>query len=520
MKIVISEEQLKTLVHLIKEDNGKINVMFVGDSHSAGNGWTWNYLIAKDHPEWEVTQLAVGGKTTNWMLQNLTTKLNEKKYDLVFIYGGANDVMSPQPISTPISNIQKMVDLVNGQGGKAIVLTGFDSETIFNPEKVSTTKYCDRECMIGFKPKRVKYQTDLPNSITGAIIIPKLVGNLSWSTDGVHVGSAQHKLMKDHVYSNMGDLKNITVDTKTKSDTNTETKSDTNTETQSAGQRLFNSIKTILSKKDKMESTATPEDIKTIQLSLNVINKGNLPMTGQIDDETTKAIENYQETNNLDKTGKLSPDTTGGIISDFLFKITGKRYTFGKSSTTEKSDNTKKSEQNFNPMVIINPGVKVTTFPSDIETKFKTAVGDDYDGFISDVQAIGLDPKIAIRQLYTESRFNPDVMSCKRTSSAGAKGIAQFMPGTWPTYGGGGDPCNISDALKAYPKMMKKLLDKFPGRLDLAIAGYNSGPNLQVPKNSKNFVYDNALKNKTPFTELNGVIPAESYKYASSILQT
>ena len=495
MKIVISEEQLKTLVHLIKEDNGKINVMFVGDSHSAGPKWTWNYLIAKDHPEWDVTQLAVGGKTTKWMLQNLTTKLNEKKYDLVFIYGGANDVMSPQPISTPIGNIQKMVDLVNGQGGKAIVLTGFDSESIFNPEKVSTTRYCDRECMIGFKPKRVKYQVDLPNSITGAIIIPKLVGDISWSTDGVHVGSAKHKLMKDHVYSNMGDLKNIKVDT--------ETNSGTKTETQSASQKIFNSIKNILSKKDKMESTATPEDIKTIQLSLNVINKGDLPMTGQINDETTKAIENYQETNNLDKTGKLSPDTTGGIISDFLFKITGKRYTFGKSSTTEKS------EQNFNPMVIINPGVKVKTFPSDIETKFKNAVGDNYDSFISDVQSIGLDPKIAIRQLYTESAFSPDVMSCKRTSTAGAKGIAQFMPGTWPSYGG--NPCNISDALKAYPKMMKVLLNKFPGRLDLAIAGYNSGPNLKA--------YSNALKNKTPFTELKGVIPKESYGYASSILQ-
>jgi lysophospholipase L1-like esterase len=505
MKIVISEEQLKTLVHLIKEDNGKINVMFVGDSHSAGPKWTWNYLIAKDHPEWDVTQLAVGGKTTKWMLQNLTTKLNEKKYDLVFIYGGANDVMSPQPISTPIGNIQKMVDLVNGQGGKAIVLTGFDSESIFNPEKVSTTRYCDRECMIGFKPKRVKYQVDLPNSITGAIIIPKLVGDISWSTDGVHVGSAKHKLMKDHVYSNMGDLKNIKVDT--------ETNSGTKTETQSASQKIFNSIKNILSKKDKMESTATPEDIKTIQLSLNVINKGDLPMTGQINDETTKAIENYQETNNLDKTGKLSPDTTGGIISDFLFKITGKRYTFGKSSTTEKS------EQNFNPMVIINPGVKVKTFPSDIETKFKNAVGDNYDSFISDVQSIGLDPKIAIRQLYTESAFSPDVMSCKRTSTAGAKGIAQFMPGTWPSYGGGGNPCNISDALKAYPKMMKELLKKFPGRLDLSIAAYNSGPYVQVPKNSKNYVYNNALKNKTPFTELKGVIPKESYGYASSILQ-
>jgi hypothetical protein len=405
--------------------------------------------------------------------------------------------MSPQPISTPISNIQKMVDLVNGQGGKAIVLTGFDSESIFNPEKVTTTKYCDRECMINFKPKRVEYQAKLPNSINGAIIIPKLVGDISWSSDGVHVGSAKHKLMKDHVYSNMGDLKNIKVDTKTNSGTNTET--------QSASQKIFNSIKNILSKKDKMESTATPEDIKTIQLSLNVINKGDLPMTGQINDETTKAIENYQETNNLDKTGKLSPDTTGSIISDFLFKITGKRYTFGKSSTTEKS------EKNFNPMVIENPGVKVTTFPSDIETKFKNAVGDNYDSFISDVQAIGLDPKIAIRQLYTESRFSPDVMSCKRTSTAGAKGIAQFMPGTWPSYGGGGNPCNISDALKAYPKMMKVLLNKFPGRLDLAIAGYNSGPNKTA--------YAKALKNKTPFTDLKGKIPNESYNYASSILQ-
>jgi hypothetical protein len=244
-----------------------------------------------------------------------------------------------------------------------------------------------------------------------------------------------------------------------------------------------------------------------MQFSLNVINKSDLPMTGQVDGETTQAIEDYQENNDLDPTGKLTPDTTGGIISDLLFKITGKRYTFGKSN------------KNFNPMVIENPGVKVRTFPSDIDSKFKNAVGSNYDSFISDVEGIGLDPKIAIRQLYTESRFNPDVMSCKRTSSAGAKGIAQFMPGTWPTYGGGGNPCNISDALKAYPKMMKELLKKFPGRLDLSIAAYNSGPYVQVPKNSKNYVYNNALKNKTPFTELKGVIPNESYKYASSILQ-
>jgi hypothetical protein len=507
MKIVISEEQLKTLVHLIKEDNGKINVMFVGDSLSSGPGYTWNYLLEKSHPDWDVTHVTKKGVKTSWMLQNFKTKLNEKKYDKVFIWGGTNDAFGQVSLDSAVSNIQSMVDAVVNQGGQAYVFIGYDAKSVMTDESLKTTIYCDKPCMLRGRDRTIELQEKVVNGIKNAIMVPAVVGSPSWTSDGVHVNGSAHKLFKDQVE------KYIIAPTKTNIVNNTETNSGTNTETQSASQKIFNSIKNILSKKDKMESTATPEDIKTIQLSLNVINKGDLPMTGQINDETTKAIENYQETNNLDKTGKLSPDTTGGIISDFLFKITGKRYTFGKSSTTEKS------EKKFNPMVIENPGVQVRTFPSDIESKFKNAVGDNYDSFISDVQAIGLDPKIAIRQLYTESAFSPDVMSCKRTSTAGAKGIAQFMPGTWPTYGGGGNPCNISDALKAYPKMMKELLKKFPGRLDLSIAAYNSGPYVQVPKNSKNYVYNNALKNKTPFTELKGVIPKESYGYASSILQ-
>jgi peptidoglycan hydrolase-like protein with peptidoglycan-binding domain len=263
--------------------------------------------------------------------------------------------------------------------------------------------------------------------------------------------------------------------------------------------KLFDSIKTIINKKDTFETSSTPEDIKTIQFSLNVIGDNDLPINGNLDGETIESVKKYQEENNLDSTGKLEPNTVGGIISDLLFKITGQRYTFGKS------------KKKFNPMVIENPGVQVRKFPSDIETKFKKVAGDNYDTFISDVESIGLDPKIAMRQLYTESAFNPDVVSCRRTSTAGAKGIAQFMPGTWPAYGGGGNPCNVSDALKAYPKMMASLLKRFPNRLDLAVAGYNSGPNLKV--------YSAALKNKTPFTELKGKIPNESYKYASSILQ-
>lgn len=437
MKIQLTEYQVKRILELIsEEENEKLNVMFVGDSHSAGPGWTWNYLIAKDHPEWNVTHITKGGKRTDWMLQNLKSKLKEKKYDLVFIYGGANDVMSPLPISTPIKNIQSMVDLVNNQGGKAVVLTGFDSESTFNPNKITPTKYCDRQCMIGFKPKRVKYQTELASTISGAKIIPKLVGDINWSSDGVHMGSSKHKLMKDHIYTNLGDLKNIKIDTNIKTSGDTETKKDDTPDSDSFLRGLW---KTMFGVKDD-------DDVKT---------------------------------------------------------------TDGEESTTDTEDSTVVTTGDR--MVITNPGITVKKYPSDLEQKMKNVVGDDvFDEFVSNLKTIGLDKTVAMRQLYSESAFSPDVVKCKRKSSAGAQGIAQFMPGTWPSYGTG-SPCDPKQALKAYVKFMGKLMGMFPGRLDLAIAGYNSGPY----KNA----YKQALKNKTPFTSLKGKIPSESYSYASSILQ-
>jgi len=436
MKVKLTEYQIKRVLELLtEEEDTKLNVMFVGDSHSAGPGWTWNYLIDKDHPEWKSTHVTKGGKRTDWMLENLKSKLKEKKYDLVFIYGGANDVMSPLPISTPIKNIQKMVDLVNQQGGKAIVLTGFDSESTFNPNRIATTKYCDRECMIGFKPKRVKYQTELASSITGAKIIPKLVGNIDWSTDGVHMGSSKHKLMKNHVYSNTGDLKNITVDSKIKTSGDTETEK-TN-DIPDSDSFLKGLWKTMFGIKDG-------SDVKTK------------------DDESDSSEETIEVT-------------------------PGER------------------------IVITNPGISVRKYPSDLEQKMKNVVGNDvFDEFVSNLKTIGLDKTVAMRQLYSESAFSPDVVKCKRKSSAGAQGIAQFMPGTWPSYGTG-SPCDPKQALKAYVKFMGKLMEMFPGRLDLSIAGYNSGPYKSA--------YKQALKNKTPFTDLKGKIPSESYNYASMILQ-
>lgn len=185
-------------------------------------------------------------------------------------------------------------------------------------------------------------------------------------------------------------------------------------------------------------------------------------------------------------------------------------FLYNKFSKRGEAKTSKTSEKLFR---LSDPDFKLRDWKmtdAQLTEKFKGIAGNSYNKFVEDVKAIPMEPIIAIRQLYTESSFSPDVISCQRVSSAGAKGIAQFMPGTWPSYGTG-SPCNVSDSLEAYPKMMKKLVNMFPGRLDLALAGYNWGPNRTILKN--------ALANNTPFIQLKGNIPKETYGYATSILR-
>jgi hypothetical protein len=71
-------------------------------------------------------------------------------------------------------------------------------------------------------------------------------------------------------------------------------------------------------------------------------------------------------------------------------------------------------------------------------------------------------------QLYAESGFNPFSVS-----SAGAQGIAQFMPGTAAAYGLD-DPFDATSAIDAEAHMMRDLLRQF-GTVPLALAAYNAG---------------------------------------------
>lgn len=80
----------------------------------------------------------------------------------------------------------------------------------------------------------------------------------------------------------------------------------------------------------------------------------------------------------------------------------------------------------------------------------------------------GLDPSLLTRQLGRESSFNPNAKS-----SAGAEGIAQFMPATAKRYGV--DVADASSSITGAAHYDADLLKKFGGNEGLALAGYNWG---------------------------------------------
>ncbi len=105
--------------------------------------------------------------------------------------------------------------------------------------------------------------------------------------------------------------------------------------------------------------------------------------------------------------------------------------------------------------------------------------------------ANGIPPELFIRLIWRESSFRPHV-----TSSAGAQGIAQFMPGTaaeWKLD----DPFDPEKAIPASAAYLTALKTQF-GNWGLALAAYNAGPNRlagwlaggrYLPAETRNYVY-------------------------------
>lgn len=90
------------------------------------------------------------------------------------------------------------------------------------------------------------------------------------------------------------------------------------------------------------------------------------------------------------------------------------------------------------------------------------------DLFVAAGKKYGLDPALLAAVGKVESNFNP-----KATSSAGARGLMQFMPAT--AAGMGLDPLDPAQAIDGAGRYLSTQLARF-GSLDKALAAYNAGP--------------------------------------------
>lgn len=196
----------------VKNNNPK-KILIAGDSQVAiqnesGGKITYTYpniLKAELEPQgYEIDVVAIGGKTTDWIKENLLKKLAEKKYDRVYIHGGGNDVNNASiPLEKTIGNFQSMVNSVKQAGADPFIVLGYKIEgtegKFGNYNIMSLTKYLNKkEDWIPYIEKRKELQKRLPNEVVDTNFVP--VYDLQQKTnDGVHPNGEGHKIVASKI---------------------------------------------------------------------------------------------------------------------------------------------------------------------------------------------------------------------------------------------------------------------------------------------------------------------------------
>jgi len=89
---------------------------------------------------------------------------------------------------------------------------------------------------------------------------------------------------------------------------------------------------------------------------------------------------------------------------------------------------------------------------------------------VSTATSMGVNPALALEVAQVESSYNPNAVS-----SAGAVGVFQLMPNTWPSLGVT-DPTDPTQNVPAGITYISQLLSEFGGDTAQALAAFNWGP--------------------------------------------
>jgi soluble lytic murein transglycosylase-like protein len=112
-----------------------------------------------------------------------------------------------------------------------------------------------------------------------------------------------------------------------------------------------------------------------------------------------------------------------------------------------------------------------TSPASTTATAASGAEGGEYEALVQQAaQRNGVDPAVLHGLIQQESGFDPN-----STSSAGAAGLTQLMPGTASSLGVA-NPLNPAESIEGGARYLAQMMSKFGGNTADALAAYNAGP--------------------------------------------
>ncbi|UOF90246.1 lytic transglycosylase domain-containing protein [Fodinisporobacter ferrooxydans] len=175
------------------------------------------------------------------------------------------------------------------------------------------------------------------------------------------------------------------------------------------------------------------------------------------------------------------PGSTGGQgFSDMLASILGPTGSMGSATPAAnqllQSQNTwsalaQMSSTQWNPLSFLPIGqASAVRQPQPADQSLSTNPS-QWDSVIENVSnRYNLPVNLIKSVIAQESGFQPDAIS-----KAGAQGLMQLMPATARALGVD-NPFDPMQNIDGGTRYLKQLLDRFHGRIDLALAAYNAGP--------------------------------------------